>query len=144
MRNFPWLSISLLLAANVAFGMFLRDLDLAFVASRYVWVGAIAYTVLECGVLSIYWSSFQQFVLRGFQSDVGYTLSALFFASFAVVVVVWVHIFGHFLVMLAAALLLRIDLFTRRIGTLFSFILLLMISGTGLAISWFVPTLYPL
>ena len=72
----------------------------------------------------------------GFNSDVGYSLTALLAASLAVVIVAWVNITSYFLVMLAAALLVRVDLFTRRIGTLLSFILLLAVSWLGLTISW--------
>ncbi|MEL6554716.1 MAG: hypothetical protein AAFQ63_14795 [Cyanobacteria bacterium J06621_11] len=142
MRNFPWLSILLLLLANIAFGLFLRDLE----ASKYiyVWIAAVFYTVLECSVLSIWWEPFHRMILRAFRSDIGYTLAALFMASFAVVIVVWINISSHFFVMLAAALLLRVDLFTRRIGTLLSFIVLLSISWVGLVLSWFVPNFYPL
>ena len=142
MRTFPWLSISLLLLANMAFGLFLRDLDVSVEMSKYVWIAAAVYITIECSVLSICWGGFQQFILRSFKSDLGYTLAALLFASFAVVIVVWIHIFGHFFVMLAAALLLRVDLFTRRIGTLLSFISLLAVSGIGLTLSWLLPNFY--
>ncbi|MGD1898252.1 MAG: hypothetical protein ACFB16_15010 [Phormidesmis sp.] len=138
MRNFPWFSILLLLLANIAFGLFLRDLDL----SGWVWTAAIAYIAFECSILSIFWTPFYRFIMIGFNSDVGYSLTALLAASLAVVIVAWVNITSYFLVMLAAALLVRVDLFTRRIGTLLSFILLLAVSWLGLTISWLMPGLH--
>ncbi|MEL7332265.1 MAG: hypothetical protein AAFN12_08445 [Cyanobacteria bacterium J06560_2] len=138
MRNFPWLSILLLLLANVAFGLFLRGLAI----SGPVWLLAVTYIAFECSVLSILWEPFHSFMMLGFKSDIGYTLTALAAASLAVVVVAWINISSYFFVMLAAALLLRVDLFTRRIGTALSFVLLLMISLMGLAVSWSVPAMY--
>ncbi|MEO1510396.1 MAG: hypothetical protein AAFU84_22465, partial [Cyanobacteria bacterium J06633_23] len=45
---------------------------------------------------------------------------------------------SYFLVMLAAALLLRVDLLTRDIGNLLSFMVLTLISWLGLGLGWFV------
>ncbi|MEL6471102.1 MAG: hypothetical protein AAFQ74_15345 [Cyanobacteria bacterium J06623_4] len=130
---FPWVSAGLLLLANIAFGSFLHSQD---TASQLIWMLAVVYVVLECSVLSICWQPVRNFILKGFQSDVGYAVMVIAIASSAVVLVTWVQIFGYFLVMLAAALLLRIDLFTRRIGTAPSFISMLLISFLGMAISW--------
>ena len=82
------------------------------------------------------WKPVRIFLLLGFQSDVGYAFMALAGASFAVVIVVWSRISSYFLVMLAAALLLRIELFTRRLGSLLSFIAMVIISLMGLALTW--------
>lgn len=133
--RFPWISVCLLFLANIAFGLFLHELEMAPVA----WGLAIAYIVLECGIISIAWKYARNLILLGFKSDVGYSFMALAGASFAVIIVAWVQISGYFLVMLAAALLLRVDLFTRRIGTVFSFAMLVIISLLGLAASW-IPT----
>ena len=138
MRSGPWLSMLLLLLANIAFGLFLRDLD----SSRWVWSIAIAYVLFECSVISVFWTPFHRMAIISFKSDVGYALSALLGASLVVVLAAWINISSHFLLMLAAALLVRIDLFTRRIGTRASFVVLLTISLIGLALSWLAPGLY--
>ncbi|WP_121971443.1 hypothetical protein [Leptolyngbya sp. BC1307] len=131
MKKYPWLSTVLLLLANTAFGFFLQERQ----SSEAVWAISIAYIALECSVLSIAWRPTRDFILLGFQSDVGYSLMALVIASGAVVIVVWVKISGYFLVILAASLLLRIDLLTRRAGLLLSFLTLFTISLIGIGIS---------
>ena len=59
---FPWLSPLLLLLANLAFGLFLHRSEI----SEVVWIGAFAYIIFECSVLSIIWHPFRDFVLGGF------------------------------------------------------------------------------
>ncbi|MEL6903704.1 MAG: hypothetical protein AAFP07_22455, partial [Cyanobacteria bacterium J06606_4] len=56
------------------------------------------------------------------------------------VIVAWVQISTYFLTMLAAAILLRIKLYTRRGSTVMSFIIMIVVALTGLAISW-IPAL---
>ncbi|MEO1790855.1 MAG: hypothetical protein AAFR25_01355 [Cyanobacteria bacterium J06629_19] len=143
---FPWLSPLLLLLANLAFGLFLHRNS----ASEVVWMSAIAYIIFECAVLSIIWHPFRDFVLQRFKSDMGYTIAAFLGASFAVVLAVWAYISSYFLVMLAAGLLLRVDLFTRRIGKRLTFAALATTSAVGIALSWVVvllpvwfPRLFP-
>lgn len=128
----PWLSILLLLLANIAFGFFLHE----YVKESWLWGAAIAYIVAQCGILSIVWQPVRNFLLLGFQSDVGYAFMALAGASFAVVIVVWARVSSYFLVMLAAALLMRIELFTRRLGRWLSFLAMVLVSLVGLAITW--------
>lgn len=134
--RFPGLSVIFLLLANMAFGFFLHEIN----PSDFVWIIAIAYIVLECSILSIAWHQTSEFVLMGFQSDVGYSLMALAGASLAVVIVAWIQISTYFLMMLAAAMLLRIKLYTRRGSAFSSFVIMLTVSLAGLAISW-LPTL---
>ena len=132
MRAFPWLSICLVLLANVAFGSFLHEQKI----SGFTWSMAVVYIVLQCSVLSIGWRSFRKFVLLRFKSDIGYSCTALAGASLAVVIFAWAQITSYFLTMAAAALLLRIDLYTRKIGVKRSFVIMLIVSLVGLGISW--------
>jgi hypothetical protein len=133
----PLLSVLLLLLANMAFGLFLHE---DYGQSYFVWGAAIVYIVLECSALSIAWRPTRNFLLLGFKSDVGYSLMALAGASFAVVLLAWIRISSYFFGVLAAALLLRINLHTRRGGAVVSFLVMLSISLLGLAMSW-LPTL---
>lgn len=134
-EGFPTLSVIMLLFANMAFGFFLRDNSFHEAA----WVFAIIYVILECSALSIAWKPARDLVLLGFQSDVGYTCMALAIASFAVVVVAWIQVSTYFLMMLCAAILLRVKLYTRRGGAISSFAIMLSASLAGLAISWVFP-----
>jgi len=132
MPAFPWLSICLVSLANVAFGTLLHESQIAWLT----WSVATGYIFLQCGVLSIGWRPVRNFILLGFKSDIGYTSMALAGASLAVVILAWARVSSHFLVMIAAALLLRIDLYTRRIGVKRSFLIMLVVSFIGLGISW--------
>lgn len=134
-EGFPVLSVLMLLLANMVFGFYLRNQDF----HNVVWVLAVIYVFIECGALSIAWRPARDFVLMGFRSAVGYTCMALGIASFAVVVVAWIQISTYFLMMLCAAILLRIKLYTRRGGAISSFTIMLLASLIGLAISWFFP-----
>ncbi len=134
-EGFPALSVIMLLLANMAFGFFLRD----HAFHETAWIFAVIYIVLECGVLSVVWKPARDLVLMGFQSDVGYTCMALAIASFAVVVVAWIQISTYFLMMLCAAILLRVKLYIRRSGTIPSFLIMISASLAGLAISWIFP-----
>ena len=120
----------------MAFGLFLHGRG----SPELVWIMAISYVVVECGILSVAWKPTQKFLLLGFKSDVGYTLMALGGASLAVVIVAWVQISSHFLVMIAAAMLLRVKLYTGRTGAVPAFVMMSAVSLAGLALSW-LPTL---
>ena len=131
MKKLPWLSALLLLLAYMGFGAFLH----ARHSPDIIWWLALAYAVIEAAILTIMWKPLRNFFLLGFQSDVGYTIMALVIASFAVVIVSWIQIFVYFLVMLAAALLLRVELLIRDVGNSLSFIIILVLSLIGLGLS---------
>ena len=142
MKKLPWLSSLLLVLAYMGFGAFLHSRH----SVDLIWWLALAYAVLEAALLTVLWKPLHNFFLLGFQSDVGYTIMALVTASLAVVVVAWIQIFAYFLVMLAAALLLRVDLLIRDIGNSLAFVTILLLSLLGLGLSriithWLVPTL---
>jgi len=123
----------MLLLANMAFGLFLhREYD----SATYAWLAAIAYIIIECSALSIAWRPVRNFILLGFKSDVGYACMALVGASLSVVVLVWFQISTYFLMMLSAAMLLRIKLYTKRGGPIVSFVVLLVTSLSGFALGW--------
>ncbi len=132
----PAFSMLLLLLANLVFGLFLQEHQ----GSQIHWIIAIGYIALECGILSIAWRPTRDFILLGFKSDMGYSLMAVGIAAFAVVVVAWIQISSYFFMLWAAALLLRIKLYTYRVNAAVSFLIMLLISLLGLGISW-VPVL---
>ena len=125
--------------ANMAFGFYLHN---EHDSETYAWMAATAYVLFECSALSIAWRPMRNFFLLGFKSDVGYACMALTGASFAVVVLVWIQISTYFLMMLAAAILLRIKLYTRRGGPIMSFVALSFFSLMGLLLSW-LPIWFP-
>ncbi|MEA5462901.1 hypothetical protein [Leptothoe sp. PORK10 BA2] len=131
MKKWPWLSLLLLFLAYMGFGAFLNTRHSADV----IWWLAAAYAVVEAALLTIFWKPLRNFLLLGFQSDVGYTAMALVSASLAVVVVTWIQIFMYFLVMLAAALLLRVELRIRDVGNSLAFVTILVVSLMGVCLS---------
>ena len=131
MKKLPWLSSMLLLLAYMGFGAFLHSRH----SLDFIWWLAVGYAVLEAALLTIVWKPLRNFFLLGFQSDVGYTVMALVMASLAVVVVAWIQIFVYFLVMLAAALLLRVELLIRDVGNSLAFVTILLLSLMGLGLS---------
>jgi hypothetical protein len=135
MLAFPWLSACLFLLANVAFGAFLHDSH----ASPPFWLLAGLYIAIQAAALSVAWKPVRNFFLLGFKSDLGYAVMALGGASLAVIVLVWLQTFIYFLVMLAAALLLRIDLLARNLSHLLCFVIMVLLSLLGLGLSW-LPT----
>ena len=132
----PAFSMLLLLLANLVFGLFLQEHQ----SLQIHWIIAIGYIALECGILSIAWRPTRDFILLGFKSDMGYSLMAVGIAAFAVVVVAWIQISSYFFMLWAAALLLRIKLYTYRVNAAVSFLIMLLVSLLGLGISW-VPAL---
>ncbi|MEM9908534.1 MAG: hypothetical protein AAF921_26330 [Cyanobacteria bacterium P01_D01_bin.44] len=132
MFSFPWLSSLLLLLSYLGFGALLHHHS----SPELIWMLAISHALIESAFLSVAWKPVRNVFLMGFKSDMGYSIMALLLASLAVVIVVWIQIFAYFLVMLAASLLLRVDLLTRDIGNLMSFLTLVLISVAGLALSW--------
>ena len=131
MKKLPWLSSMLLLLAFMGFGAFLHSRH----SSDLIWWLALGYALLESALLTVIWKPLRNFFLLGFKSDVGYTVMALVIASLAVLVVSWIQIFGYFLVMLAAALLLRVELLIRDVGNSLAFVILLSLSVMGLFLS---------
>ena len=111
----------------------------AFLHSRHsvdlIWWLAAIYAVIEAALLTILWKPLRNFLMLGFQSDVGYTVMALVTASLAVVLVSWIHIFIYFFVMLAAALLLRVELLIRDVRNGFAFVTILLVSLMGVGLS---------
>lgn len=131
MKKLPWLSSLLLLLSYMGFGAFLQSRH----SPDLIWWLASGYAVMEAACLTIMWKPLRNVFLLGFQSDLGYTMMALVAASLAVVVVSWIQIFIYFLVMLAAALLLRVELLVRDIGNSFAFVTILVLSLMGLGLS---------
>ncbi|NEP63233.1 MAG: hypothetical protein F6K31_41075 [Symploca sp. SIO2G7] len=131
MQKLPWLSSLLLMLACMGFGAFLHSRQ----STDMIWWCALGYAVFEAAMLTVMWKPLRNFFLLGFQSDIGYTIMALVIASLVVVIVSWIQIFVYFLVMLAAALLLRIELLMLDVANGLAFVIILVLSLTGLGLS---------
>ncbi|MEM6423628.1 MAG: hypothetical protein AAGF66_00070 [Cyanobacteria bacterium P01_H01_bin.119] len=129
-----WLSFLLLWIAYITFGWFLNSHG----ASHLGWGLAVAFALGLAGVLSLVWRQARAFVLLGFQSDTGYFVMVLALASLAVAALAWVQIFAYLMVMVAAALLVRVDLLAMELGSAVSFLALAGIPLAGLGTSWWI------
>ncbi len=134
MLKLPWLSMVLVILANIAFAAGL----VGPAGELNDWYVAIAYVTIQAGLISIAWKPVRNLILLGFKSDVGYSVLALLSASLAVVIVVWIQTVSYFLVMLAAALLFRVELLTRAVGNVLAFMAIALFSWVGLALGWLV------
>ncbi|NEQ33171.1 MAG: hypothetical protein F6K04_19600 [Leptolyngbya sp. SIO4C5] len=130
-----WLSFILLFLIYATFGWFLRTWE----ASHLSWILTAAFLVIKAGILTILWKPSREFVLLGFQSDMGYFVMVMVLASLFVAALVWLQVFAYILMMIAAGLLVRVDLLTRSVNDVLAFITLLAIPALGLAASWLPP-----
>ena len=137
MLKLPWLSMALVMLANIAFAAWLEQQDWNL-GQFNIWYGAIAYAAIQAALISIGWRPTRSVFLQGFKSDFGYSVLALLSASLAVVIVVWIQTVSYFLVMLAAALLFRVELLTRNIGNFLAFIAITLFSWAGLGLGWLI------
>jgi hypothetical protein len=131
MKRFPWLSSVLLVLAFLVFGEYVRSQT----PPHFWWALAAAHAITEAAFLTIAWKPIRNLFLLGFQSDVGNSIMAVLGALVAVAVFAWLYIFAYFLLMLAASLLVRIDLVARNVHKVIAFLLMSALSVLGLALS---------
>lgn len=132
-----WLSWGLLIVAYATYGQLLHSGE---PASQYIWFATLAFVVIKAGVLTLIWQPVRDFVLKGFKTDVGYSVMVLALASLAVLAVVQFRALTYIIVLIAAALLVRVDCLTEGMGDRLSFLTLVLLSLIGLGLSW-LPTL---
>jgi hypothetical protein len=131
MKGFPWLASVLLILAFLVFGEYLGTQS-----SQLLWLLAATHAITEAALLTIAWKPLRNLFLLGFQSDVGNSIMAILGALVAVAVFAWIYIFAYFLLMLAASLLVRIELVTRGVHKGLAFLLMSALSLLGLALGW--------
>ncbi|MDB9527958.1 hypothetical protein PN498_18335 [Oscillatoria sp. CS-180] len=127
-----WLSWGLLILAYATYGQLLH----AGEPRQYVWWATLAFIIVKAGILTLVWQPVRDFALRGFKTDVGYTVMVLLLASLAVLAVVQFRAFAYVIVLMAAALLARVDCLILGLGDRLSFLTLVLLSIIGLGLSW--------
>jgi hypothetical protein len=132
-KNFlPWLSLSLLLAAYSTFSWYVYHLTITWI----VWVGVIGFAVLQALLLTTFAQGFKAMVGRWLSSDTGYFTSVISFAFLATTILVWIHVFGYVITVIAAEVLARLDLQNRGFNRAQSLVILTLVSLSGLVIGW--------
>jgi hypothetical protein len=131
-KKFPWLSLSLLLAAYSTFSWFLYQIT----APWRVWLAVFAFSMMQALLLTTLLKDFRLFMRKWLRSDIGYFSIVLLIACSIAFVLVWYHVFAYFLLVLSAELLSRLDLQTAGLNEWQSLGVLTFVSLAGLAIGW--------
>jgi hypothetical protein len=127
-----WLSWGLLTVAYATFGQLLHTTE----TDDLIWLGTLVFLIVKAGILTLIWVPVRKFALRGFQSDVGYSIMVLVLASLAVLAVVQFRAFAYVIVLVATALLVRVDCLINGMGDLRAFLMLILLPLLGLGLSW--------
>lgn len=135
MRN-HWLSWGLLVLSYATYGQLLHTNG----SSQFIWLATLAFLLIKAGVLTLLWQPVRDFALKGFKTDVGYSVMVLVLASLAVLAVTQFRTFAYVVVLIAAALLVKVDCLIDGMGDRLSFFTLVLLSLIGLGLSW-LPTL---
>ncbi|MGF1460218.1 MAG: hypothetical protein ACFBSG_14480 [Leptolyngbyaceae cyanobacterium] len=133
-----WLSWGLLILAYATYGQLLHSTQ----TDEYIWYVTVGFVIVKAGMLTLFWAPVRDFALRGFQSDVGYSIMVLVLASLAVVAVVQFRAFAYIVVLIAAALLVRVDCLIDGLSDRRSFLTLILLALIGLGISWLPALLF--
>lgn len=128
----PWLSLSLLLAAYSTFSWYVYHLTVTWA----VWVGVIGFALLQAMFLTTFAQGLKSMIGRWLSSDTGYFTTVISLAFLATTVLVWIHIFGYVITVIAAEVLARLDLQNRGFSQAQSLIILTLVSFAGLGIGW--------
>ena len=127
-----WLSWGLLVLAYATFGRLLHTNGVGHI----IWWSTLIFIFAKASILTLVWRPIRKFVLLGFQSDAGYSIMVLLLASLAVLAVVQLRAFAYVMVLIATAILVRIDTLIDTIGNRLSFLTLTLLPLTGLGVSW--------
>jgi hypothetical protein len=133
-----WRSWVLFTAAYVTFGQMLHTTE----ATALIWGMSVGAVLIKASLLTLFWQPARKFMLLGFQSDAGYSIMVLAFASMAVLIVVQFRAFAYAIVLMATALLVRVDCLVDGLSDRQAFQVLLMLPLLGLGMSWLPKVLY--
>jgi hypothetical protein len=143
MKQFPWLSLTLLLASYSTFSWFLYRATAPWV----VWAAVFALAVIQALLLTTLSQGLRRFVRLWLQSDLGYFSMVAIGAFSIAVILVWFNIFGYFLMVVGSEILSRLDLQNAGFNSWQTLGILTMISSLGLAVGWIASyggTVFPL
>lgn len=126
----PWLSLPLLLAAYATFSWFLHDSNVSWLA----WGAIITFTLLEALLLTAFSQGFRSIIRGWLLSDAGYFAAIICGAILAAFALIWIKIFSYILVVVSAELLARLDLQNIGCNKWRTFVLLTLVSFSGLAV----------
>ncbi len=141
LKKLPLLSLSLLLVAYISFGWFLSnprypELKVYQMSISIPMVFAIAWIWIICSAFISPLDNFNRFITRWFKSDTVAFMSIFMMAILATLILFWLHVFLHILTIIAAEALARVDVQTAGYKSWQAFVILLLVSLTGLFLGW--------
>ncbi|MEB3290047.1 MAG: hypothetical protein VKI82_09025 [Leptolyngbya sp.] len=128
----PWLSAVLMMAAYITYGGFLLHIS----ASPVVWGLSLGFAVIFPALCTIAWKTCRRFIILGFQSDLGYVVMALSFASLAVAAVTQFRMFSYLSLLVAVTLLTRVDMLIARFSNPKTWLCMVLLALLGLGLGW--------
>lgn len=102
----------------------------------YILLLAIALILLLAEILAAPFSNVRKSLVYSFSTDTRGFILIIAIAFFATVLAIWIHLVVHTLVLLAAALLARLDMLTGRFTDWQAFWVLSFVSLAGFGLGW--------
>ncbi|MGB3516520.1 MAG: hypothetical protein WBA43_08690 [Elainellaceae cyanobacterium] len=130
MTKLPWLALGLLLLAYTTFSWFLYAAHVTWLA----WAAVLVFTLAEALLLTTFSKGVRALIRSWLTSDVGYFTTIICAAFLVVIALVWVRIFSYVVMVLAAELLARLELQQWQQSRWRSFVILSLVSFTGLGL----------
>jgi hypothetical protein len=136
-NQLPWASLGILLLAHGLFGLILANED-----DTPIWllVVSLILIVLVAEGLASPWSMLRAFFFRWLNSDFRAFITVVIGTLLGVFVLTWIHIFIHELVLIAAGILVRLDLQNYNFNKYQDFAIILITSlagfGMGFGFEW--------
>jgi hypothetical protein len=131
-NQLPWASLGILLLAHGLFGLILADEDTPI----WLLVVSIFLIFLVAEVLASPWSILRAFFFRWLNSDFRAFITVVVGTLLGVFVLTWIHIFIHELVLIAAGILVRLDLQSYNFNKYQDFAIILITSLVGFGIGF--------
>ncbi len=128
----PWLSCLLLVVAFATYGGYLHSVE----TDRWHWAFNLGLVVLLAAMATFFRNFVGQVVLLGFNSDVGYVVLALGLACLVIAVVSEFRLVACWCLLIAATLLVRVDLLLARVNNSLAWLSLVGLCWLGLGLSW--------
>lgn len=128
-----WLSCALLVLAYTTCGRWLQGYE---VTKAIWWSTTTGFVIATAAALTLTWDAVCKFMLRGFQSDVGYSIMALMLTCLVVLSVVQFHTSAYLVLLVATSVLVRVDCLVQNLSDLQSFLVLTFLPVLGLGLSW--------
>jgi asparagine N-glycosylation enzyme membrane subunit Stt3 len=129
-KKLPWFSLLLLLVAYSTLGWVLHDAETPW----YLWILVVFAIFLLLELLTAPRKRVQIYTMNLLKSDWAIFAASVLAAFLVAIALVWLHVFVHALVIISAAILVKIDAQTAGLKNHQAFWLLTIFCVTGLSL----------